>query len=116
MHKKIKERSFISALVYSTDPSIKLDHPEGEETVTVEPGKQKLNIRLDSKQRAGKTVTLITGFAGRQADLEELAKKLKASCGSGGSAKYREIIIQGDHRDKVTVWLNKNGYTNNKKQ
>ncbi|MBI3235918.1 MAG: translation initiation factor, partial [Bacteroidetes bacterium] len=60
--------------------------------------KQSLRILLDKKKRAGKQVSLITGFVGKEEDLEDLSKKLKTTCGSGGSAKDGEIIIQGDHR------------------
>ncbi len=67
------------------------------------------------KQRAGKAVTLITGFAGKEGDLQELGKKLKTFCGTGGSAKNNEIIIQGDQREKVMQWLKKNGFVNTKK-
>lgn len=99
-----------SGYVYSTDPNFRIeeDQPDME---TLPPAKQKLNIRLDTKQRAGKAVTLITGFVGNDNDLEELGKKLKSFCGTGGSAKNGEIIIQGDQREKVKQWLIKNGYT-----
>lgn len=99
-----------SGYVYSTDPNFRIeeDQPDME---TLPPAKQKLNIRLDTKQRAGKAVTLITGFVGNDNDLEELGKKLKSFCGTGGSAKNGEIIIQGDQREKVKQWLVKNGYS-----
>ena len=77
--------------------------------------KQKLRVRLDTKRRAGKAVTLIEGFAGSQKDLEELGKKLKTYCGTGGSVKDNQIIIQGDQREKVIQWLKKNGYSQAKK-
>ncbi|MBL7733548.1 MAG: translation initiation factor [Chitinophagaceae bacterium] len=100
--------------VYSTDPGFSFEE-ESAEVETPPPALQKLRIWLDTKQRAGKAVTLITGFAGSAADLEELGKKLKSFCGSGGSAKDGEILVQGDHRDKVLQWLLKNGFTNSKK-
>lgn len=112
MSKKNKPAS--NGLVYSTDPNFKLeeDQPAIE---TLPPAQQKLRIRLDTKHRAGKAVTLITGFIGTVADLEELGKKLKNHCGSGGAAKDNEIIVQGDHRDKVLQWLLKNGFSGSKK-
>lgn len=100
--------------VYSTDPNFSFDREE-EAQATLPPAQQKLRILLDKKQRAGKIVSLITGFIGTDDDLQELGKKLKAACGSGGSAKDGEILVQGDHRDKILQWLLKNGYTNTKK-
>lgn len=81
---------------------------------TLPPEKQKLRIKLDTKQRAGKAVTLVTHFVGKEEDLEELGKKLKNFCGTGGSVKDDEIIIQGDQKSKVLQWLQKNGYKNTK--
>jgi translation initiation factor 1 len=100
--------------VYSTDPDFAFKK-ENENAETIAPGLQKLRVRLDTRHRAGKAVTLIVGFAGKNEDLEELGKKLKNFCGTGGSDKDGEIIIQGDQRDKVMQWLIKNGYTNTKK-
>ncbi|MEP7277085.1 MAG: translation initiation factor [Bacteroidota bacterium] len=100
--------------VFSTDPHFSFEENR-EYTDTVPPAQQKLRIRLDTKHRAGKAVTLITGFIGKDEDLETLGKQLKNHCGSGGSAKDREIIVQGDHRDKVLQWLLKNGYPLSKK-
>jgi translation initiation factor 1 len=112
MSKKNKPDS--RGFVYSTDPNFSLKE-EQENIETLLPVQQKLRIRLDTKHRAGKAVTLIEGFIGNDNDLEDLGKKIKNFCGTGGSAKDREIIVQGDQRDKVMQWLVKNGYTNTKK-
>src|SRR5687767_11319650 len=100
--------------VYSTDPDFSFE--ESNKNIETLPGaQQKLKIRLDTKHRAGKAVTLIEGFIGQEQDLEDLEKKLKSFCGTGGSTKGREIIIQGDQREKVLQWLLKNGYSKTKK-
>jgi len=105
-----KKIQSLGGLVYSTDPNFKLPEDEGGEQETLDPSQQKLKIRLDAKHRAGKAVTLVEGFIGTTADMEELGKKLKSFCGTGGSVKDGEIIVQGDNRDKILQWLLKNGY------
>lgn len=103
-----------SGIVYSTDPTFKLeDEPSTRDTVV--PAQQRLRVRLDAKHRAGKAVTLVEGFIGSATDAAELGKKLKAFCGTGGSVKDNEIIVQGDNRDKILSWLQKNGYSQSKK-
>jgi translation initiation factor 1 len=109
-----KNKSDGRGFVYSTDPSFQWE-PEGEETVTLPPAQQRLRVKLETKHRAGKIVTLVEGFAGTDADREALGKSLKSYCGTGGSAKDGEIIVQGDHREKVLAWLLKNGYTQSRK-
>src|SRR4051812_32392430 len=99
-----KKRSNSSGIVYSTDPGFRIEDDRPLEE-TPAPRQQKLRIKLDTKQRAGKAVTLVEGFAGKEADLEELGKKLKAHCGTGGSAKDGVILVQGDQRDKILRWL-----------
>lgn len=115
MSKKKNSFSSLGRLVYSTDPDFKIDNTPNEEQETLLPQQQQLRILLDKKQRAGKMVTLITGFVGTTAAMEELGKKIKTFCGSGGSVKDGEIIVQGDNGDKVLQWLQKNGYAAAKK-
>jgi translation initiation factor 1 len=110
-----KRKLNTGGIVYSTDPSFKQEDSEGVSAETLPPSKQKLRVRLETKHRAGKAVTLVTGFEGKEEDLEDLGKKLKNYCGTGGSVKDNEIIIQGDQRDKVMQWLMKNGYVMSKR-
>ena len=106
MSNKNKNRS---GIVYSTNPDFK---PQQEETQqeTLPPSQQDLRVLRDSKQRGGKTVTLMRGFVGSEDDLEKLTKLLKTKCGTGGSTKDGEIIIQGDKREQVMEILLKEGY------
>jgi translation initiation factor 1 len=111
-----KKFTSLGGLIYSTDPGFKLPDDSPEEEPSIEPAQQQLRIRLDTKHRAGRAVTLVEGFMGTHADAEELGKKLKTFCGTGGSVKDREIIVQGDNREKVLQWLQKNGYRSAKKK
>lgn len=97
-------------VVYSTDDSFNYTEEEAFEEETLAPQDQKLRVELDKKNRKGKQVTLVTGFTGMTGDLKELGKMLKTKCGVGGNVKDREIIIQGDLRDKVVEILQKEGY------
>lgn len=110
-----KKINSLGGLVYSTDPNFKPEQESVDEEITLLPAQQKLKVRLDKKQRAGKAVTLIEGFTGTNTDRETLGKKLKTFCGTGGAVKDGEIIVQGDNREKVLQWLQKNGYNNAKK-
>lgn len=112
MSKKNKPDS--RGFVYSTDPDFKFEEENTAEE-TLPPASQKLKVLLDTKHRGGKAVTIIQGFIGQQSDLEDMGKKLKNYCGTGGTVKDNEIIIQGDQRDKIVQWLMKNGYKNAKK-
>lgn len=97
-------------VVFSTDPGFKYETAAEEEAETPEPSEQELIVRIDRKGRAGKQVTLVGGFVGREEDLKELGKMLKVKCGVGGSAKDGEIVIQGDFRERVTALLKEAGY------
>lgn len=110
-----KNKSDARGFIYSTDPNFSFEPAKEEVCETLPPAKQLLRIKLDTKHRAGKAVTLITGFVGTSDDIEKLGKQLKNFCGTGGSVKDAEMIIQGDQRDKVLQWLLKNSYTATKK-
>lgn len=97
-------------VVYSTNPDFEYDFDGKEEVDTLSPQQQNLKVCLEKKHRGGKTVVLIKDFIGSADDLQLLGKLLKSKCGTGGSAKDGEIIIQGDCRDKVMLILEKEGY------
>ena len=109
-----KKLYYTDRIVYSTDSNFQPE-PKTEEGLTLPVPEQLLKVRLDAKHRGGKMVTLVEGFAGTEADLELLGKQLKSYCATGGSVKNNEIIIQGDNREKVLLWLNKSGYKKAKK-
>ncbi|MEN9346881.1 MAG: hypothetical protein RLZZ77_392 [Bacteroidota bacterium] len=107
--KKSNSLSDLGGLVFSTNPNaMNNSEPEPEESLA--PGQQDLRVWLEKNHRGGKIATVIKGFVGNADDLEDLGKKLKTKCGTGGSAKEGEIIIQGDHRDKIVGFLTQWGY------
>ena len=97
-------------VVYSTSSEFEFNYKQDQDSATLPPQQQQLRVSLDKSMRAGKQVTLVTGFVGTSADLELLGKMLKSNCGVGGSVKSGEVIIQGDHRDKIVSILQKEGY------
>jgi len=97
-------------VVYSTSSDFEFSYQQNEEAQTLPPQQQNLKVQLDKSMRAGKQVTLVTGFVGTSDDLDTLGKLLKSKCGVGGSVKDGEVIIQGDHRDKIVQILQKEGY------
>jgi len=97
-------------VVFSTNPNFQYETVEEEEQELLPKNQQKLRVKLDRKNRGGKTVTLVTGFVGPEDDLKALGKLLKGKLGVGGSAKDGEIIIQGEFKERVIDILQKEGY------
>ncbi len=113
MAKKSKKRV---GVVYSTNPDFNFTRGNEEEEDSASPrNEQNLRIFLDKKKRRGKEVTLVTGFEGPEDELKSLGKLLKSKCGVGGTVKDGEILIQGNHRDKVLKILLDEGFTKSKK-
>lgn len=96
-------------IVFSTNPDFRFED-ENPEPETLAPAQQKLHVRMERSGRGGKTVTIVDGFVGTEADLEALGKTLKTKCGVGGSVKDGQIIIQGDFRQRVVSLLTAAGY------
>lgn len=113
MSKKIKN---IVNVVYSTNPNFIYQTDELNEAETISSNLQALYVSIDRKQRAGKEVTLVEGFIGKEDDLKELGKLLKSKCGVGGTIKEGEILIQGNFKDKIFDLLIKEGYLKTKKK
>ncbi|MCF0206536.1 MAG: translation initiation factor [Bacteroidales bacterium] len=101
-------------IVYSTNADFEYQTDEVEEPETLEASEQKLKVSIDRKQRKGKVVTLVSGFVGKQSDLEDLSRMLKTACGCGGSAKDGLVIIQGEMLEKVRKILLDKGYSKTK--
>ena len=97
-------------VVYSTNQGFKFQTGREEQQETLLPAKQVLRIQLSTKNRKGKTVTLITGFIGKENDLRSLEKLLKSKCATGGSSKDNEIILQGNFMEKAGQYLISLGY------
>jgi translation initiation factor 1 len=97
-------------VVYSTNEDFEFNHGESEHETTPPPSTQQLTVSLDKKNRKGKAITLITGFKGSPDDCKALGKELKMKCGVGGSVKEMEILLQGDHRNRVVGFLTDEGY------
>jgi translation initiation factor 1 len=104
---KKKSLSDLGGLVFSTGGPLP---KEEREEVEVPKNEQALRVWLEKNHRGGKIATVVKGFVGSESALSELGRTLKTKCGTGGSAKEGEIIIQGDHRDKVVLMLSEMGF------
>lgn len=108
-----KKKDIQGGLVYSTNNDYFNNYldQQSEDIETLPKQQQKLRVRFESKHRAGKTVTVVLGFVGKDEDRKELGKLLKQKCGTGGSVKDDEIIIQGNYVYKIVTLLKEMGYT-----
>ena len=96
-------------VVYSTNPDFQYQYDDIHEPATLPFSQQKLRVRLERNHRGGKTVTIVSGFVGTDADLQDLGRMLKTRCGVGGSAKDGEILVQGDHVERIRTILKEMG-------
>lgn len=103
-----------SGFVYSTNPDWEPVFGPANDDTELTPGEQKMRVWLE-RRGGGKVSTIVKDFEGHEDDLKEMGKAIKSACGTGGSVKNNEIIIQGDWRDKAVEWLKKEGYTQTKK-
>lgn len=96
-------------IVYSTNPNFSFEN-EQDDHESLPNKEQNLKVIFEKKGRGGKSVTLIRGFIGSDADLKDLGKILKSKCATGGSVKDGEIIIQGKLAEKIVTILQELGY------
>jgi len=108
--KKLNSLSELGGFVFSTNEKEDFSSYSKDSEETLKPSEQQLEAHFSNKGRGGKTVTVIRGFQGNDADLKSLAKLLKTKCSVGGSVKEGEIIIQGNYRDKIMSILQEEGY------
>lgn len=101
-------------VVYSTNPDFNYSVYEQEEQETLPPQQQRLRVSIEKNHRGGKTVTLVKNFVGTTDDLKELGRMLKAKCGTGGSVKDGEVLVQGDFKEKIVAILKNEGYSQTK--
>lgn len=103
-------------LVYSTNPLLQQQLKSKDKIKTAslpqgDPQDGVVRIHRETKGRGGKGVSIITGLTLSEVQLNDLAKKLKQHCGTGGTVKNGTIEIQGDQREKIKQWLEKLGHS-----
>jgi translation initiation factor 1 len=99
-----KKKSDNNYLVYSTNKNMDLNDEQNDEAAI--PYKQQdVRIWLEKNHRGGKEVSVIKNYIGNKNQLEELCREIKTKCGTGGSVKNGEILIQGNHREKISELL-----------
>lgn len=101
-------------VVYSTNTDFDYSEDTQDEAISLPKNLQKLRLYMERAGRGGKTVTIVKFFVGSEDDMVALCKLIKQKCGVGGSVKDGEIIIQGDHRERLLDILKKEGYTQTK--
>ncbi len=102
-------------VVFSTDPNFKFEPLEPDEIEALAPEKQVLRIHLE-RLKGNKEATIVRGFLGSDDDLAALAKTLKNKCAAGGGVRDDgDIVVQGNHRDKILAALVDLGYSKTKK-
>lgn len=97
-------------VVYSTDPTFSYTKEKHQSNASLPVHKQRLRVYIERNHRQGKEVTIVKNFIGTSADADALCRRLKVHCGAGGSVKDGEIIVQGDQRQKVLSYLQREGF------
>ena len=98
-------------IVYSTDDNFKEDILKENKDLESYPEPEHQNLRLHLQRLPGNRITtIVKGFKGSESMYQELSKYLKKTCGVGGSIKKENILIQGNHRDKIMKLLIERGF------
>jgi translation initiation factor 1 len=100
--------TFRGAVIRSPAGGGRTPNPFPQQSKTT--GEARVRVGREVAGRGGKGVSVITGLPLEEAQLEELATRLKKTCGAGGAVKDGRIEIQGDHRDRLVAELQKLGY------
>jgi translation initiation factor 1 len=93
--------------VYSTETGDlrRAAAPPSGDNKPAQPARGPVKVWLDAKSRRGKAMTRVSGIQHNPQKLDEIAKTLKVLCGAGGTVEGRDVLIQGDHRDRVVARL-----------